>query len=159
MRSRDSDLNFKWGTNCTPVKMIATDGKMRKIQASDTEGLFRVIQSIPSPKAEPFKRWLAKVGSERIDEIDDPELAFDRAMETYLEKGYSKEWINQRLKSIEARKELTDSPCWMFTIPQGKWDNRGVKKGLEYDILTNEITKAWAGLSVGEYKSLNYKKI
>lgn len=149
MRSRDEEMNSYWGTICTPVEMLATDGKMRKIQASDTEGLFRIIQSIPSPKAEPFKRWLAKVGSERIDETEDPELAFDRAMETYLMKGYSKEWINQRLKSIEVRKELTD-----------EWDNRGVIKGLEYAILTNEISKAWAGLSVGEYnKSLkNLKK-
>jgi len=128
MRSRDKELSSNWGTICTPVEMIAIDGKRRKIQASDTEGLFRIIQSIPSPKAEPFKLWLAKVGYERIEETEDPELAFDRAMETYLRKGYSKEWINQRLKSIEVRKELTD-----------EWQQRGMKKGLEYAILTNEI--------------------
>jgi len=128
--------------------MIAADGKMRKIQAADTEGLFRIIQSIPSPKAEPFKRWLAKVGAERIDETENPELAFDRAMETYLKKGYSEKWINQRLKSIEVRKELTD-----------EWELRGVKKGLEYAILTDEITKAWTGLSIKKYKKLkNLKK-
>ena len=143
MRSRDAELNSNWGTICTPLEMLAADGKMRKIQASDTEGLFRVIQSIPSPKAEPFKRWLAKVGAERIDETEDPELAFDRAMETYLKKGYSKEWINQRLKSIEVRKELTD-----------EWQERGMKEGLEYAILTNEITKAWTDRDVKAYKKL-----
>jgi len=143
VKSRDSELNNNWGTICTLVEMMASDGKMRKIQASDTEGLFRIIQSIPSPKAEPFKRWLAKVGADRIEETENPELAFDRAMETYLKKGYSKEWINQRLKSIEVRKELTD-----------EWDDKGVKKGLEYAILTNELTKAWAGLEVKDYKKL-----
>ncbi len=143
MRSRDSELNSNWGTICTPLQMLAADGKMRKIQASDTEGLFRIIQSIPSKKAEPFKQWLAKVGSERVDEIDDPELAFDRAMKTYLAKGYSKAWINQRLKSIEVRKELTD-----------EWQEQGMKEGLEYAILTDEITKAWADRSVKSYKKL-----
>lgn len=143
MKSRDPELNSNWGTLCTPVKMRAADGKLRKIQASDTEGLFRIIQSIPSPKAEPFKRWLAKVGAERIEETEDPELAFDRAMTTYLKKGYSKEWINQRLKSIEVRKELTD-----------EWSDRGVKEGLEYAILTNEMTQAWTGKSIKEYKKL-----
>jgi hypothetical protein len=108
---------------------------------ADTEQLLRLIQSIPSPKAEPFKVWLAKVGYERIEETEDPEIAFDRAMETYLKKGYSTNWINQRLKSIEVRKELTD-----------EWDNRGIKKGLEYAILTDEITTAWAGLTTKEYK-------
>ena len=127
MRSRDIELSSNWGTICTLVEMMANDGKNRKIQAADTEGLFRIIQSIPSPKAEPFKMWLAKVGAERIEETEDPELAFERAMETYLKKGYSKEWINQRLKSIEVRKELTD-----------EWDTRGVKQGVEYAILTNE---------------------
>jgi len=146
MRSRDSELNCYWGTICTPVAMLATDGKMRKIQAADTEGLLRIIQSIPSPKAEPFKRWLAKVGRERIDEINDPELAFERAMETYSKMGYSPEWINQRLKSIEVRKELTD-----------EWDKRNVKKGLEYAILTNEITRAWSGLNIKDYK--NFKDL
>ena len=129
------------------LKMKAADGKMRMTDVADTQQLLRLIQSIPSPKAEPFKRWLAKVGAERIDETQDPELAFDRAMETYLKKGYSKEWINQRLKSIEVRKELTD-----------EWDERGVKKGLEYAILTDEITKAWAGLSVTNYKKLKSLK-
>ncbi len=143
IKSRDTELNSNWGTICTLVEMTASDGKIRKIQAADTEGLFRIIQSIPSPKAEPFKRWLAKVGAERIDEIDNPELSIDRAMETYLKKGYSKEWINQRLKSIEVRKELTD-----------EWDTRGVKKGLEYAILTDEITKGWSGFSVKDYKKL-----
>lgn len=128
-------------TNCHGLKMPALDGKMRVTDVADTEQLLRLIQSIPSPKAEPFKLWLAKVGYERIEETEDPELAFDRAMETYLKKGYSKEWINQRLKSIEVRKELTD-----------EWDHRGVKKGLEYAILTDEITKAWAGKSVKAYK-------
>ena len=141
MRSRNTELNNNWGTICTPVEMLATDGKKRKIQAADTEGILRIIQSIPSKKAEPFKQWLAKVGAERIEETEDPELAFDRAMETYLAKGYSKEWINQRLKSIEVRKELTD-----------EWQDRGMKKGLEHAILTNELTKAWAGKDVKEYK-------
>ena len=128
-------------TNCNRLKMCATDGKMRMTDVVDTEQLLRLIQSIPSRKAEPFKQWLAKVGSERIDEIEDPELAFDRAMETYLKKGYSTDWINQRLKSIEIRKELTD-----------EWDSKGVKKGLEYAILSNEITKAWSGFTTKEYK-------
>jgi hypothetical protein len=130
-------------TNCHQLKLKAADGKMRLTDVADTQQLLRLIQSIPSPKAEPFKRWLAKVGAERIDEIDDPELAFDRAMKSYLTKGYSKEWINQRLKSIEVRKELTD-----------EWQERGVKEGLEYAILTNEITQAWADKSVKEYKKL-----
>jgi len=103
-------------TNCHGLKMLAADGKMRLTDVADTEQLFRLIQSIPSPKAEPFKLWLAQVARERIDEIEDPEIGIDRLMETYLRKGYSKEWINQRLKSIEIRKELTDSPCWMFTV-------------------------------------------
>ena len=126
--------------------MEAADGKMRLTDVADTEQLFRLIQSVPSKKAEPFKLWLAQVGRERIDEIEDPELGFDRLMETYLKKGYSKEWVNQRLKSIEVRKELTD-----------EWVKRGVKKGQEYAILTDEITKAWSGLSVKEYK--NHKNL
>ncbi len=130
-------------TNCSRLKLLAGDGKMRTTDVADTEQILRLIQSIPSPNAEPFKIWLAKVGYERIEETEDPEKAFDRAMETYLKKGYSEKWINQRLKSIEVRKELTD-----------EWDQRGVKKGLEYAILTDEITKAWAGLSVKEYKKL-----
>ncbi|OOV28753.1 hypothetical protein BXU11_02060 [Flavobacterium sp. LM5] len=129
-------------TNCNQLKMQSSDGKFYKTDVADTEQLFRLIQSVPSKKAEPFKLWLAQVGRERIDEIEDPELGFDRLMETYLKKGYSKEWVNQRLKSIEVRKELTD-----------EWDNRGVKKGQEYAILTDEITKAWSGLSVKEYKN------
>ncbi len=128
-------------TNCNQLKMVAEDGKMRLTDVADTEQLFRLIQSVPSPKAEPFKLWIAKVARERLDEIEDPEIGIDRLMETYLKKGYSKEWINQRLKSIEVRKELTD-----------EWDERGVKKGQEYAILTDEITKAWIGLSVNEYK-------
>jgi len=128
-------------TNCSQLKMKSSDGKFYKTDVAVTEQLFRLIQSIPSPKAEPFKLWIAKVARERIDEIEDPEIGIDRLMETYLKKGYSKEWINQRLKSIEVRKELTD-----------EWEERGVKKGGEYAILTDEITKAWSGLSVKEYK-------
>ena len=141
LKSRDPELFSNWGTICTLVEMTAADGKKRKIQASNTEGLFRIIQSIPSAKAEPFKQWLAKVGYERIEETEDPELSFDRAMETYLAKGYSKAWINQRLKSIEVRKELTD-----------EWENRGVKRGMDFAVLTDIITKAWSGKSVKQYK-------
>jgi hypothetical protein len=130
-------------TNCNGLKMQAPDGKMRMTDVADTEQLFRLIQSVPSPNAEPFKLWIAKVGSERLDEIADPEIGIDRLMETYLKKGYSKEWVNQRLKSIEVRKDLTD-----------EWEIRGVKKGQEFAILTDEITKAWSGLSVKEYKEL-----
>ncbi|MHC1599079.1 MAG: BRO-N domain-containing protein [Candidatus Methanofastidiosia archaeon] len=123
------------------LKMTAVDGKMRKTDVADTEQLLRIIQSIPSPKAEPFKMWLARVGSERIDETIDPELTIDRALETYLKKGYSREWINQRLQTIQVRKELTD-----------EWEDRRVKQGIEYAILTDEITKAWAGLNTRQYK-------
>ncbi len=143
LKKKFKDEGSELSENIGQLKMLAQDGKMRLTDVADTEQLFRLIQSIPSPKAEPFKQWLAKIGTERIDEIEDPELAFDRAMETYLKKGYSKEWINQRLKSIEVRKELTD-----------EWDTKGVKKGLEYAILTNELTKAWAGLEVKDYKKL-----
>ncbi len=139
LTSEGSQLSEKIGQ----LKMKAEDGKMRLTDVADTEEILRLIQSIPSPKAEPFKMWLAKVGSERIDETADPELAIERALETYLRKGYSKEWIDQRLKTIEVRKELTD-----------EWDSRGVQKGVEYAILTDEITKAWAGLSTKEYKNL-----
>ena len=125
------------------LKLESSDGKKYSTDCTDTEGILRIIQSIPSPKAEPFKLWLAKVGYERIEETEDPELAFDRAMETYLKKGYSKEWINQRLKSIEVRKELTD-----------EWQTRGMNKDLEYAILTNEITKAWADRDVKAYKKI-----
>ena len=134
-------------TNCHGLKMMAADGKMRLTDIADTELLFRLIQSVPSPKAEPFKIWLARVGSERIDEIEDPEIGIDRLMETYLRKGYSEEWINQRLKSIEVRKDLTD-----------EWENRGVQKGQEYAILTDEITKAWSGYSTKHYKNLKELK-
>jgi len=134
-------------TNCNRLKLIAEDGKMRFTDVADTEQLFRLIQSIPSPKAEPFKMWLAQVGRERIDEIEDPEIGIDRLMETYLRKGYSKEWINQRLKSIEVRKELTD-----------EWDKRGVKKGQEYAILTDEITRAWSEHTTKQYKKLKQLK-
>jgi hypothetical protein len=123
------------------LKLAASDGKKYLTDCFSTEDLFRMIQSVPSPKAEPFKVWLAKVGYERMEETEDPELSIDRAMKTYLQKGYSKEWINQRLKSIEVRKELTD-----------EWRERGVQEGQEYAILTDEITQAWAGVSVKEYK-------
>ncbi len=139
LQKEGSELSEKIGQ----LRLAAEDGKMRLTDVADTEQLFRLIQSIPSPKAEPFKMWLAQVGRERIDEIEDPELGIDRLMETYLRKGYSKEWINQRLKSIEVRKELTD-----------EWDNRGVQKGQEYAILTDEITKAWSGYTTKQYKSL-----
>lgn len=135
-------------TNCNQLKMQSSDGKFYKTDVADTEQLFRLIQSIPSPKAEPFKLWLARVGSERIDEIEDPERGIDRMMETYLREGYSKEWINQRLKSIEVRKELTD-----------EWENRGIKKGMEFALLTDEITKAWSGFTTKRYKKYkNLKK-
>ena len=136
LEEEGSEVSQKLGQ----LKMKAHDGKMRMTDVADTETLLRLIQSIPSPKAEPFKLWLAQVGYERIEETEDPELAVDRAMKTYLQKGYSKEWINQRLKTIEVRKELTD-----------EWQERGVKEGLEFSILTDEITKAWSGKSVKAY--------
>ena len=137
LKQEGSELSQKIGQ----LKMKSSDGKFYETDVLDTENILRLIQSIPSPKAEPFKLWLAKVGYQRIEETEDPELAFERAMQTYLKKGYSKEWINQRLKSIEIRKELTD-----------EWQERGVKEGLEYAILTDEITRAWAEKSVKEYK-------
>ena len=130
-------------TICKQLKMKATDGKMRLTDVADMQGIFRIIQSIPSPKAEPFKLWLAEVGKERIDEIIDPELTIDRALETYLKKGYTREWINQRLQAIQVRKELTDA-----------WDDHGIQKGKEYAILTDEITKAWSGMTTRGYKNL-----
>ena len=130
-------------TICHTLKMQAADGKMRKTDVADMQGIFRIIQSVPSPKAEPFKMWLAEVGKERIDEIIDPELTIDRALNTYLKKGYSREWINQRLQAIQVRKELTDT-----------WQDHGVKAGKEYAILTNEISKAWSGMTTREYKNL-----
>ena len=142
LKKRLTDEGNETVTNCNALKMLAADGKMRMTDVADTEQLLRLIQSIPSPKAEPFKMWLAKVGNERINETQDPELTFERAMETYLKKGYSKDWINQRLKSIEVRKELTD-----------EWEERGVKKGQEFAILTDEITKAWSGFTTKQYKS------
>ena len=143
MRTRDPELNVNWGTICTPVQMIAADGKRRKVQAANTEGLLRLIQSIPSPKAEPFKMWLAQVGRERIEEIIDPELTIERALDTYAKKGYPAEWINQRLQTIRARKELTDA-----------WKEHGVQEGKEYGILTDEVTKAWSGMNTRQYKNL-----
>jgi hypothetical protein len=147
LKSRLKQEGSQLTTNCSQLKMQSADGKFYKTDVADTEQLLRLIQSIPSPKAEPFKVWLAKVGYERIEETEDPEIAFDRAMETYLKKGYSKNWINQRIKSIEVRKELTD-----------EWENRGVKKGLDYAILTDEITKAWAGFTTKEYKDFKELK-
>lgn len=146
LKKRLIDEGNETVTNCNALKMVAADGKMRLTDVADTEQLFRLIQSIPSPKAEPFKLWLARIGRERMDEIEDPEIGIDRLMETYLRKGYSKEWINQRLKSIEIRKELTD-----------EWENRGVKKGQEFAILTDEITKAWSGFTTKQYK--NFKDL
>ena len=135
-------------TICRHLKLKAPDGKMRETDVADTQGIFRIIQSIPSPKAEPFKMWLAEVGKERIDEIIDPELTIERALETYLKKGYTREWINQRLQAIQVRKELTDA-----------WQDHGVKEGREYAILPNEISKAWSGMTVRQYKDLkNLKK-
>ncbi|PJA41305.1 hypothetical protein CO178_00500 [candidate division WWE3 bacterium CG_4_9_14_3_um_filter_34_6] len=139
LKQEGSELSSKVGQ----LKMQSSDGKSYKTDVLDTENILRLVQSIPSPKAEPFKLWLAKVGYQRIEEMEDPELAFDRAIKTYLQKGYSKEWINQRLKSIEVRKELTD-----------EWQNRGIKEGRDYAILTDEITKAWADRSVKDYKKL-----
>ena len=130
-------------TNCHALKMTAQDGKKRLTDVANTEQLLRLIQAIPSKKAEPFKMWLAQVGRERIEEVIDPELTIERALETYAKKGYSREWINQRLQAIQVRKELTD-----------EWDKRGVKKGVEYAILTDEITKAWSGMTTRQYKNL-----
>ena len=130
-------------TNCKQLKMTASDGRKRLTDVADTEQLLRIIQSIPSPKAEPFKLWLAQVGRERIEETIDPELTIQRALETYLKKGYTREWINQRLQAIQVRKELTD-----------EWDARGVQKGVEYAILTDEISRAWSGMSTRQYKNL-----
>ncbi len=129
-------------TNCKQLKMTASDGRKRLTDVADTEQLLRIIQSIPSPKAEPFKLWLAQVGRERIEETIDPELTIERALETYLKKGYTREWINQRLQAIQVRKELTD-----------EWDARGVQKGVEYAILTDEISRAWSGMSTRQYKN------
>lgn len=144
LKKRLKDEGSQSVTNCNQLKMKSPkDGKRYSTDVANTEQLLRIIQSIPSPKAEPFKLWLAQVGKERIDETIDPEITIERALETYFKKGYSREWINQRLQTIQVRKELTD-----------EWDNRGVKKGVEYAILTDEITKAWSGMSTRKYKNL-----
>ena len=143
MRARDPQLSANWSTICTPVQMLAADGKQRKVQAANTEGILRIIQSIPSPKAEPFRLWLAAVGRERIEETIDPEQAIDRALETYQKKGYDADWIHQRILSIRVRNELT-----------AEWQARGVEQGREYAILTDEITKAWSGMTTRQYKNL-----
>ena len=141
MRSRDEELNSNWGTICTPLQMIGKDGKRREIQAANTQGLFRIIQSIPSKKAEPFKQWLAKVGAERLDQFQDPELSIKQGLEDYRRLGYSDDWINQRLKSIEIRKDLTD-----------QWKGHNVEDGVQYAALTDIIYQAWAGKTAKEYK-------
>lgn len=143
LKKRLKDEGNETVTNCNALKMTAADGKKRLTDVATTEQLLRIIQSIPSPKAEPFKLWLAEVGRERIEETIDPEQAIDRALETYLKKGYTREWINQRLQAIQVRKELTD-----------EWQDRGVKKGVEYAILTDEITRAWSGMTTRQYKKL-----
>lgn len=141
MRARDSELNARWGTICTPTEMTAADGKNYKTQAADLEGIFRIIQSIPSKKAEPIKQWLSEVGAQRIDQMIDPELTFQMAVEDYRRQGYSERWIENRLKSIRTRKELTD-----------EWERSGVKEQKDFAILTNILTKAWSGMNTGEYK-------
>lgn len=143
MRARDPELNSRWGTICTLTAMTATDGKRYRTSAANLEGVFRIIQSIPSPKAEPLKLWLAQVGSERIEETIDPEQAIDRALETYLKKEYDENWVRQRLLSIRIRNELT-----------AEWKQRGMEKSREFAILTDEISKAWAGMSTRQYKKL-----
>lgn len=142
-KKRLKDEGNETVTSCNQLKMTASDGKKRLTDVADTEQLLRIIQSIPSPKAEPFKLWLARVGRERIEETIDPELTIERALETYLKKGYTREWINQRLQAIQVRKELTD-----------EWDAHGVQKGVEYAILTDEISRAWSGMSTRQYKNL-----
>lgn len=147
LKTRLKKEGSQLATNCSQLKLKAADGKSYLTDVADTEQILRLVQSIPSPKAEPVKQWLARVGYERIEEAEDPELALDRAMATYLKKGYSTAWINQRLKSIEVRKELTD-----------EWEQRGVKKGSDFAILTDEITQAWSGLSTRQYKDLKSLK-
>lgn len=143
MLSRDQQLKRNWGTICTPVEMRAADGKKRKIQAADAKGLLRIIQSVPSPKAEPFKLWLAQVGADRLEEIENPELATQRTRDLYKLKGYSDDWIEKRMRSIAIREELTE-----------EWKNRGVKERIEFSILTAEISKATFGLTPSEYKDV-----
>ena len=142
LKTRLKNEGSELTTNCSQLKMKAADGKRRLTDVATTEQLLRIIQSIPSKKAEPFKMWLAMVGRERIEEIIDPELTIERALDTYAKKGYSPEWINQRMQTIRARKELTDA-----------WDAHGVKKGKEYGILTDEVTKAWSGMTTRQYKN------
>ena len=141
MLRRDPELKSKWGTICPPVEMLAPDGKRRKTQASDLKGIFRIIESIPSKKAEPVRQWLAEVGSQRIDQMIDPELTFQMAFEDYRRQGYSDRWINERMRSIEMRKELTD-----------EWHRSGIHEPKDFAILTNVLTKAWSGMTTGEYK-------
>lgn len=141
MLRRDPELKSKWGTICPPVEMLAPDGKKRKTQAADIEGIFRIIQSIPSKKAEPVKKWLAEVGAQRIDQMIDPELTFQMAVEDYRRQGYSDRWINERMRSIEMRKELID-----------EWHRSGIHEPKDFAILTNVLTKAWSGMTTGEYK-------
>ena len=141
MLRRDPELKSKWGTICPPVEMLAPDGKRRKTQAADLEGIFRIIQAIPSKKAEPVKKWLAEVGAQRIDQMIDPELTFQMAVEDYRRQGYSDRWINERMRSIEMRKELTD-----------EWHRSGIHEPKDFAILTNVLTKAWSGMTTGEYK-------
>ena len=143
LKKRLKDEGNETVTSCNALKMTAADGKRRLTYVADTEQFLRIVQSIPSPKAEPFRAWLAQVGRERIEETIDPELTIERALETYLKKGYTREWINQRLQAIQVRKELTD-----------EWDARGVQKGVEYAILTDEISRAWSGMSTRQYKNL-----
>ena len=143
LKKRLKDEGNETVTSCNALKMTAADGKRRLTDVADTEQILRIVQSIPSPKAEPFRAWLAQVGRERIEETIDPELTIERALETYLKKGYTREWINQRLQAIQVRKELTD-----------EWDARGVQKGVEYAILTDEISRAWSGMSTRQYKNL-----
>ena len=143
MLSRDEQLKINWGTICTPVEMVAADGKKRKVQAANTKGLFRIIQSIPSPRAEPFKLWLAQVGSDRLDEIENPELAAQRTRELYKLKGYPEDWIEKRMRSIAIREELTD-----------EWKSSGVKQQKEYAILTAEISRATFGLAPSQHKKV-----
>ena len=141
MRARDPELDSKWGTICTPVEMRAFDGKRRKVQAADLQSIFRLIQSIPSKKAEPVKQWLAKLGEQRIDQMIDPEQTFQMAVEDYRRQGYSDKWINERMRSIEMRKELTD-----------EWHRAGITEQKDFAILTNVLTQAWSGMTTGEYK-------
>ena len=141
MLRRDPELKSKWGTICPPVEMLAPDGKRRKTQAADLEGIFRIIQAIPSKKAKPVKQWLAELGSIRVDQMIDPELTFQMAVEDYRRQGYSDRWINERMRSIEMRKELTD-----------EWHRSGIHEPKDFAILTNVLTKAWSGMTTGEYK-------